>query len=39
VLFGAGRRLFDVLPERVELEVVRVIDTPDATHVRYRVLR
>ena len=39
VLFGAGRRLFDVLPERVELEVVRVIDTPDATHIRYRVLR
>ena len=39
VLFGAGRRLFDVLPARVELEVVRVIDTPDATHIRYRVLR
>jgi dihydrofolate reductase len=39
VLFGSGRRLFDVLPARVELEVVRVIDTPDATHIRYRVLR
>jgi dihydrofolate reductase len=39
VLFGGGRRLFDVLPSRVELEVVRVIDTPDATHVRYRVVR
>ena len=39
VLFGAGRRLFDVLPARVELEVVRVIDTPDATHIRYRVVR
>jgi dihydrofolate reductase len=39
VLFGAGRRLFDVLPSRIELEVLRVIDTPDATHVRYRVLR
>ncbi len=39
VLFGAGRRLFDVLPARVELEVLRVIDTPDATHIRYRVLR
>ena len=39
VLFGSGRRLFDVLPSRVELEVVRVIDTPDATHIRYRVLR
>ena len=39
VLFGAGRRLFDVLPERIELEIVRVIDTPDATHIRYRVVR
>ncbi|HEY4377657.1 MAG TPA: dihydrofolate reductase family protein [Acidimicrobiales bacterium] len=39
VLFGGGRRLFDVLPTRVELEIVRVIDTPEATHIRYRVLR
>jgi len=39
VLFGDGRRLFDVLPSRVELEIVRVIDTPEATHVRYRVRR
>jgi dihydrofolate reductase len=39
VLLGAGRRLFDVLPSRVELEIVRVIDTPQATHIRYRVRR
>jgi dihydrofolate reductase len=39
VLFGGGRRLFEVLPSRVELEIVRVIDTPQATHVRYRVRR
>jgi dihydrofolate reductase len=39
VLLGAGRRMFDVLPSRVELDVVRVIDTPEATHVRYRVRR
>jgi dihydrofolate reductase len=39
VLFGGGRRLFDVLPERIELEIVRVIDTPEATHIRYRVRR
>ncbi|WP_344150921.1 dihydrofolate reductase family protein [Kribbella yunnanensis] len=39
VLLGAGRRLFDVLPERIELEIARVIDTPAATHVRYRVVR
>ena len=37
VLFGGGRRLFEMLPSRVELEVVRVIDTPQATHIRYRV--
>jgi dihydrofolate reductase len=39
VLFGGGRRLFEVLPLRVELEIVRVIDTPEATHIRYRVRR
>jgi dihydrofolate reductase len=39
VLLGAGRRLFDVLASEVELEVVRVIDTRDATHIRYRVVR
>ncbi|SEG78198.1 Dihydrofolate reductase [Nonomuraea solani] len=39
VLFGGGRRLFDVLPFRVELDIVRVIDTPEATHIRYRVRR
>jgi hypothetical protein len=25
------------LPSRVELEIVRVIDTPEATHIHYRV--
>ncbi|MBG0565407.1 dihydrofolate reductase family protein [Actinoplanes sp. NEAU-A11] len=39
VLFGAGRRLFDGLATRVELDVIRVIDTPEATHLRYRVRR
>ena len=39
VLFGGGRRLFEVLPSRIELEIVRVIDTPEATHIRYRVHR
>jgi dihydrofolate reductase len=38
VLFGEGRRLFDVLPTRIELKIVRVIDTPQATHIRYRVV-
>jgi len=39
VLFGDGRRLFEVLPSRIELEIVRVIDTPEATHIRYRIRR
>lgn len=38
VLLGGGRRLFDLLPARIELDIVRVIDTPEATHIRYRVL-
>jgi dihydrofolate reductase len=37
VLFGSGRRLFDVLPSRIELEIIGVINTPEATHLRYRV--
>jgi dihydrofolate reductase len=39
VLLGGSRRLFDMLPSSVELEIVRVIDTPQATHIRYRVRR
>ena len=39
VLFGGGRRLFEVLPSRIELEIVRVIGTPEATHIHYRVRR
>jgi dihydrofolate reductase len=39
VLLGRGRRLFEVLPSQIELEVVRVVDTPEATHIRYRVRR
>ena len=39
VLFGQGLRLFDALPSHVELEIARVIDTPEATHIRYRVRR
>lgn len=39
VLFGGGRRLFELLSSRIELEIVRVIDTAEATHIRYRVRR
>jgi dihydrofolate reductase len=45
VLLGQGRRLFDHLPaEHIELDLVRVLTTPDieeptqrVTHLRYRV--
>ena len=39
VLLGRGRRLFDELPAEIELDVVEVVDTPEATHIRYRVRR
>jgi dihydrofolate reductase len=38
VPLGRGRRLFDVLPATVELAIIRVIDTPAATHIRYRII-
>jgi dihydrofolate reductase len=38
VLLGGGIRLFDrVDPERLALEVARVIDSPRVTHLRYDV--
>jgi dihydrofolate reductase len=38
VLFGTGLRLFDNLgAEQRRLEVIRVVDTPLATHLKYRV--
>ena len=37
VLLGGGRRLFDVLPGLIELEIRQVINTPEATHIRYGV--
>ena len=35
VVLGDGRRLFDA--DRTELELTRVLDAPDVTHLRYRV--
>ncbi|MFF1877013.1 dihydrofolate reductase family protein [Leifsonia sp. NPDC058230] len=40
VVFGEGTRLFDEGPRvRVELEPISAVQTPAATHLRYRVLR
>jgi dihydrofolate reductase len=38
VLLGQGRRLFDNLgPEHIELELLRTLQAPGVTHLRYRV--
>jgi dihydrofolate reductase len=38
VLLGAGTRLFEGIPDAdVKLEPVRVVETPDVTHLKYRV--
>jgi hypothetical protein len=34
-----AQRALDFLPSQIELEIVRVIDTPEATHIRSRVRR
>ena len=39
VLLGGGRRLFDELPERIELEQIDVSDTAGVAHIGYRVVR
>ena len=40
VLFGAGLRLFEHLgTEHIELESTQVIDAPDATHLKFRVVK
>jgi dihydrofolate reductase len=39
ILFGGGVRMFEALPREVRLEVIEVVDTKPATHVRYRVVR
>jgi dihydrofolate reductase len=37
VLLGGGRRLFDELPKRTELELTGVSQTDGVTHLEYRV--
>jgi dihydrofolate reductase len=39
VLLGGGRRLFDQLPQRIELEQTGLSQTDGATHLEYRVRR
>jgi dihydrofolate reductase len=39
VLLGGGRRLFDQLPQRIELEQTGISQTGGVTHLEYRVVR
>ena len=39
VLLGGGRRLFDELPQRIELEQTGLSQTGGVTHLEYRVVR
>jgi dihydrofolate reductase len=39
VLLGGGRRLFDHLPKRIELERTGLSETGGVTHLEYRVVR
>ena len=40
VLLGAGSRLFEHLaPEAIELERIELIASPQATHLRFRVVK
>ncbi|OHV42511.1 dihydrofolate reductase family protein [Pseudofrankia sp. BMG5.36] len=40
VLLGTGIRLFDHLgPDGIDLELLRVVEAPGVTHLRYRVVR
>jgi dihydrofolate reductase len=41
ILFGGGKRLFDGLPgvQHLRLEPLATIQTPNATHLRFRIVR
>ena len=40
VLFGAGARMLEhINSEHIQLEPLEVIDTPHATHLRYRIVK
>ena len=39
VLLGGGRRMFDVLPERIELKQTGLYEAGGVAHLEYRVVR
>jgi dihydrofolate reductase len=39
VLFGSGKRLFEEGAEKVELKKIKVMETPGAIHLTFRVVK
>jgi dihydrofolate reductase len=39
VILGAGKRLFEGFDRDIDLEVIKAVSSPNATHVRYAVTR
>jgi dihydrofolate reductase len=39
ILLGTGTRLFEHLGGQIQLERIKVVDTPNATHLRFKVIR
>ena len=39
LFLGRGKRLFDELGKEIELERMRVVDSPGVTHLKYRVVK
>lgn len=40
VLFGSGTRMFEHLDsEHIRLEIAEVVETPAATHIRFRIVK
>jgi dihydrofolate reductase len=39
VLFGDGLPMFDKMPRHIQLERTSIVDTRDATHVTYRIVK
>ncbi len=39
LFLGRGKRLFDRLGKEIDLELIRVVDSPRVTHLKYRVVK
>jgi hypothetical protein len=39
ILLGGGARLFEGIGSQAKLELLRVVEAPGVTHLKYRVVR